>query len=45
MDVEKEAYSSLAGGIESLYNNFGNQSGGSSDNWKYLYLKTQLYHS
>jgi hypothetical protein len=32
-DVEKEEYSSIAGGIASLYNHAGNQSGGSSENW------------
>jgi hypothetical protein len=33
MDVEKEEHSSTAGGIESLYNHNGSQSGGSSENW------------
>jgi hypothetical protein len=28
-----------------LYNHFGNQFGGFLENWEYLYLKTQLYHS
>jgi hypothetical protein len=32
-DVEKEEYSSIAGGTASWYNNCGNQSGGSSENW------------
>jgi hypothetical protein len=32
-DVEKEEHSSIAGGIASLYNHTGNQSGGSSENW------------
>jgi hypothetical protein len=32
-DVEKEEHSSVAGGIASLYNHSGNQSGGSSENW------------
>jgi hypothetical protein len=32
-DVEKEKHSSIAGGITSLYNHSGNQSGGSSENW------------
>ena len=31
-DVEKEEYSSIVGGIASLYNS-GNPSGGSSENW------------
>jgi hypothetical protein len=30
-DVEKGEYSSIVGGIASLYNHSGNQSGGSSD--------------
>jgi hypothetical protein len=32
-DVEKEEYSSIVGGIASLYNHSGNQSGVPSDNW------------
>jgi hypothetical protein len=32
-DVEKEGHSSIVGGIASLYNHSGNQSGGSSENW------------
>jgi hypothetical protein len=28
-----------------LYNHFGNQFGGFSENWEQCYLKTQLYHS
>jgi hypothetical protein len=32
-DVEKEEHSSVAGGIASLYNHSGSQSGGSSENW------------
>jgi hypothetical protein len=31
-DVEKEEYSSTVGGIASLYNHSGNQSGDSSEN-------------
>ena len=31
--VEKEEHSSIVGGITSLYNHSGNQSGGSSENW------------
>jgi hypothetical protein len=34
-DVEKEEHSSIVGGIASLYNHSGNQSGGSSENWTY----------
>jgi hypothetical protein len=43
-DVEKEQYSFIAGGTGDWYNHFGNQSGGSSENWNYVYPKTQLYH-
>ena len=32
-DVEKEEHSSMVGGIASLYNHSGNQSGVSSENW------------
>jgi hypothetical protein len=32
-DMEKEEHSSIVGGIASLYNHSGNQSGGSSENW------------
>ena len=32
-DVEKEEHSSIVGGIASLYNHSGNQSGSSSENW------------
>jgi hypothetical protein len=32
-DVDKEEHSSIAGAIASLYNRFGNQSGGFSENW------------
>ena len=32
-DVEKEEYSSIAGGIASWYNHTGNQFGNSSENW------------
>jgi hypothetical protein len=33
-NVEKEKHSSIAGGIASWYNHFGNQSVISSENWK-----------
>jgi hypothetical protein len=33
-DVEKEEVSSIAGEIANCYNRTGNQSGGSSENWK-----------
>jgi hypothetical protein len=39
-DVEKEDYSFIACGIANWYNHCGNQPGGSSENWKYIYLKT-----
>ena len=32
-DVKKEEHSSTAGGAVRWYNHFGNQSGGSSENW------------
>jgi hypothetical protein len=32
-DVEKEGYSSIVGGIASLYNHSGNQSGSFLENW------------
>jgi hypothetical protein len=44
-DVEKEEHSSIAGGIGSLYNHSGNQSGGSSENWTEYYWKIQQYLS
>jgi hypothetical protein len=43
--VEKEKHSYISGGIANWYNYSGNQSVGYSANWKYIYLKTQLYHS
>ena len=33
-DMEKGEHSSIVGGIALLYNHSGNQSGGSSENWK-----------
>jgi hypothetical protein len=33
-DVDKEEYSPIADGIASCYNQFGNQSGSSSEEWK-----------
>jgi hypothetical protein len=33
-DVEKEEHSSIAGVIVNWYGHSGNQSGGSSENWK-----------
>jgi hypothetical protein len=42
--VEKEEHSSIAGGIASGYNHYGNQFGHSSENWTY-YQKIQQYLS
>jgi hypothetical protein len=44
-DVEKEEHSSTAVGIASWYNDSGNQSGGSSENWIQYYWKIQQYLS
>jgi hypothetical protein len=44
-DVEKEEQSSIVVGIASWYSHSGNQSGVSSENWIYYYLRMQLYHS
>jgi hypothetical protein len=44
-DVEKYEHSSIVVGITSWYNHSGNQSGVSSENCTYYYLRTQLYHS
>jgi hypothetical protein len=35
-NVEKEEHSSIVGGIASLYNHSGNQSGVSLENWIYM---------
>jgi hypothetical protein len=43
--VKKEEHSSIVGGIASLYNNSGNQSGGSSENWTEYYRTIQQYLS
>jgi len=42
-DVVKEEHSSIVGGNASWCNHSGNQFGGSSENWKQFYLRTQLY--
>jgi hypothetical protein len=42
-DVENEEHSSIVGGITSLYNHSGNQSGGSSENWTYYYERIPQY--
>jgi len=44
-DVEKEEDSSIFGVIANWYNNSGNQSGVSSENWTLHYLRTQPYNS
>jgi hypothetical protein len=41
-DVEKE-HSTIAGGTANLYNHSGNQSGGSSGNWKQRTISKQVY--
>ena len=43
-EEEKEQHSSIAGGFANWYNHNGKNSDSSSENWKYFYLKTQLYH-
>jgi hypothetical protein len=43
--VEKKEHSSIAVGIASWYNYSGNEFGGSSENWKWYYLRTQQYYS
>jgi hypothetical protein len=40
--VEKEEYSSIAGGNSSWYNYSGKQSGSFSEYWKYFFLRTQI---
>jgi hypothetical protein len=44
-DVEKEEHSSTVGGIASLYNHSGNQSGGSSENLIWYYQRIPQYLS
>ena len=45
-DVEKGEHSPIAGGGNAnLYNHFGNQYGGFSENWESTYLGIQQYHS
>jgi len=44
-DVEKEKHSPIIGGIAIWYNHSGNQSGSSTENWAFHYLRTQLYYS
>ena len=45
MWVEKEEHSPIAGGTANWFKHPGNQSGGSSENWKQIYLQIQQYHS
>jgi hypothetical protein len=42
-DVEKEEHSSVFGGVACWCNDFGNQSGGSSENWTQYYQKIKQY--
>jgi hypothetical protein len=44
-NVEPGKHFFIAGGSANLYNPIGNQFGSLSENWNYLYLKTQLYQS
>ena len=44
-DVKQRKYSSIVSGSENLYKYYGNQYGGSTENWGSIYLKTKLYHS
>jgi hypothetical protein len=43
-DVEKEKHSSMVDGIASLYNHSGNQSGVSSENWTWCYLRFIVFN-
>jgi hypothetical protein len=43
-DVEKGEHSFIAGAIASRYKHYGNQFGGSSENWTLYYQKIQQYH-
>jgi hypothetical protein len=40
-DMDKEEHFSIAGRTASWYNEAGNQSGGSSENWTQFYRKIQ----
>jgi hypothetical protein len=44
-DVKKEEYSSIVSGIANRYDDCGNQSDSSSENWTLYYLRTQIYSS
>jgi hypothetical protein len=43
-DVKKEEHSSIVGGIASLYNHSGNQSGGSSKSFILMPLKSWQFY-
>jgi hypothetical protein len=43
--VKYSEYSSIAGGSTTLYSHCGNQCGGSSERWKFIHHKIQLYYS
>ena len=42
--MEKEEWSSIAGGMTYRNNHYENYSGRYSENWKYFFLKTQKFH-
>jgi hypothetical protein len=47
-DVENEEHSSMAGGVANQYNHSGNQSGSSSENWKYItpgHIHKKMFHN
>jgi hypothetical protein len=44
-DGDQGEYSLTADVSENLYSQYGNQYGGTSENWEEIYLKTQVYHS
>ena len=43
-DVEKEGHFSTVGVVVNWYKHSRKQTGDSSENWTYYYLKTQLFH-
>jgi hypothetical protein len=43
-DGQQGDHFSIAGETANLYSHSGNQFGGFSENWKYFYLKIQLYN-
>ena len=44
-EVEERGHFSIVAGSTNLYSLFGNQFVSFSENWKYTYLKAQVYHS